>query len=63
MQEDASRPRSITLDDLVTSASRAAMKTFKEMDPDLKIPPRIWVGIRIDPGDVFKEIGTDVGNP
>lgn len=59
---DVAKARSITLDDLVSTATRSAIKTYRENDLDLKIPPRIWVGIRIEPADL-KELGTDVGNP
>lgn len=67
---DVEKARSITLDELITTASRSTLKTYRELTADSAgkrlIPPKIWVGIWIDPSEQFKQLtdlGTDVGNP
>jgi hypothetical protein len=58
----ADKARSITLDELITTATRSSIKTFRELEPKLKLPPKIWVGIWIDPTEIFKDLGTNVPN-
>lgn len=60
------KARNITLDELISTATRSSVKTFRDLSPELNerfVPPKIWVGIWIDTAENFKSLGTDVGNP
>jgi len=58
------KARNITLDELISTASRSTLKTFRELEPqfgDLKVPPKIWIGIWIDPSEIFQKLGPNAG--
>jgi hypothetical protein len=53
----------ISLDELIATSSRSAIRTFREFELDKRIfNPRIWVGIWIEPfGPGELEIPTGAG--
>jgi hypothetical protein len=59
------KARTITLDDLITTATTSTLRTIRTQVPDLKgkfVPPKIWVGIWIDPTDILSKFDDVAGS-
>ncbi len=66
MSDDVAKARTITLDELITTASRSSFQAYRELIPKtggkVLVPPKIWVGIWIDPSELFGDLASRVGN-
>lgn len=65
MNGDVEKARNITLHELISTASRSTIESYRELAPELGrkfVPPKIWVGIWIDTAEMFANRGFDAGH-